>query len=47
MSEESTASDTRLRDAGRTSAYNIEKETVLDAWNSSLENKNVLKTSQS
>ena len=47
MSEESTASDTGLSDAGQTSAYNIEKETVLDASNSSLENKNVLKTSQS
>ena len=47
VSEESTASDTGLSDAGQTSAYNIEKETVLDASNSSLENKNVLKTSQS
>lgn len=46
-SEESTASDTRPSDAGETSAYNIEKETVLDASNSSLENKNVIKTSQS
>lgn len=47
VSEESTASNTRLSDAGQTSAYNIEKETVLDASNSSLETKNVLKTSQS
>lgn len=47
VSEGSTASDTHLSDAGQTSAYNIEKETVLDASNSSLKNKNVIKTSQS